>query len=68
MVGAPVLDDDLAAGHGDRRQQGGRHHPVGDDAVGDGSGVQLLDAVDLDVRGPRASDAGTHVREEVGEV
>ncbi len=68
MVGTAVLDDDVPPRHGDGRQQGGGHDPVGDDAMGAGRGVELFDAVDLDVRRPRAADPGSHVGQEVGEV
>ena len=61
MVGAGVLDDDLSAGHADGGEQGGRHHPVGDDPVRLSAGSELIDAVDLDVRRPRAADPGPHV-------
>ena len=62
VVDPGVLDDDLAAGDRGRGQERRGDDPVGDDVMA--GGLELLDPLDHDPRGPGAGDPRSHRPEE----
>ena len=62
VVGAGALDDDLTAGRAHCSKKRARLDAIGNNGVFDG--VQLVDALDLDGRRPRADHLRAHAIEE----